>query len=176
MNLPNWITLFRFVLIPVYAYLISQHMLYEALAVVIIAGLTDVLDGYIARKRQQITTIGIMLDPLADKLLMIAVIVSFLYLRFVPWEAALAIFIREIGMIIGAGIFHLRGYKTVPANVFGKLTTVLYYLVILLFFLQVDFAVPYLWCVIVLSYLTTIIYIFLQFRSIKELSESKRAS
>jgi len=168
MNLPNGITLARFVLIPIYAYLISQHMLYEALAVVIIAGVTDVLDGYIARKRQQITTIGKLLDPLADKVLMIAVIVSFLYLRFIPWQAALAIFIREIGMIIGAASFHVRGYKTVQANVLGKLTTVLYYLAIVFLFMQVDFAVPYLWFVIILSFIASVIYI-LEFRSLNEL-------
>lgn len=168
MNLPNVITLFRFVLIPIYAYLIIQHKLYEALAVVIIAGLTDVLDGYIARTRQQVTTIGKMLDPLADKVLMIAVIVSFLYLKFIPWPAAVAIFIREVGMIIGSAIFHLRGYKTVPANLLGKLTTILYYFAILFFFLQLDFAVSYLWAVIALSYIATIIYV-LQFRSLNEL-------
>lgn len=168
MNLPNWITIFRFFLIPVYIYFIAQERLYEALAVVALAGLTDVLDGYIARSRQQITTIGKMLDPLADKVLMIAVILSFLYLRFIPWQAAAAIFVREAGMIIGSAIFHLRGYKTVPANLLGKLTTVLYYLAILFFFLQLEFAVTYLWAVIILSFITSIIYI-LQFRSLNEM-------
>lgn len=168
MNLPNWITLFRFVLIPIYIMFILQHRTYEALAIVILAGITDVLDGYIARKRQQVTTIGKMLDPLADKTLMIVVILSFLYLRFIPWQAALAIFIREIGMIIGSAIFHLRGYKTVPANGFGKLTTVLYYFAILFFFLEFRYAVEYLWAVIILSFITSIVYI-LQFRSLNEM-------
>jgi len=168
MNIPNMITMVRFALIPIYAYFILQHRLYEALAVVIIAGLSDVLDGYLARSRQQVTMIGKMLDPLADKVLMIAIIVSFLYLRFIPWQAALAIFIREIGMIISSAIFHLRGYQTVPANVLGKVTTMLYYLAILFFFLQVEFAIPYLWVVIVLSYITSVVYM-LQFRSLNEL-------
>jgi len=155
-------------LIPIYGYMILQQKLYEALAIVIIAGMTDVLDGYIARTRKMVTTIGKMLDPLADKLLMIAVIVSFLYLEFIPWQAALAIFIREAGMIIGSTVFHFRGYKTVPANWLGKLTTVLYYAAILFFFLQLEFAVAYLWGVIALSYITSVVYT-LQFRSLNEL-------
>ncbi len=168
MNLPNLLTMFRFVLIPVYVYFILQGMLYEGLAVVIVAGITDVLDGYIARKRQQVTMIGKMLDPLADKTLMIVVVLSFVYLRFIPWQAALVLFIREAGMIAGSAIFHFRGYKTVPANVLGKLTTVLYYIAILFIFLQFEFAVTYLWIVIIFSFLTSIVYV-MQFRSLNEL-------
>lgn len=168
MNLPNLLTMFRFVLIPVYIYFIIQGLLYEALAVVIVAGITDVLDGYIARKRQQVTVIGKMLDPLADKTLMIVVVLSFVYLRFIPWQAALLLFIREAAMIAGSAIFHFRGYKTVPANVLGKLTTVLYYLAIVFIFLQLQFAVTYLWAVIIFSFLTSIVYV-MQFRSLNEL-------
>ena len=152
MNLPNLLTMFRFVLIPVYIYFIIQGLLYEALAVVIVAGITDVLDGYIARKRQQVTVIGKMLDPLADKTLMIVVVLSFVYLRFIPWQAALLLFIREAAMIAGSAIFHFRGY----------------YLAIVFIFLQLQFAVTYLWAVIIFSFLTSIVYV-MQFRSLNEL-------
>jgi cardiolipin synthase len=62
----------------------------------------------------------------------------------------------------------VRGYKTVQANVLGKLTTVLYYLAIVFLFMQVEFAVPYLWFVIALSFVASVIYI-LEFRSLNEL-------
>lgn len=164
-NLPNWITIFRFALIPVYIYFILEEQLYEAFGVVVLAGLTDILDGYLARSRKQVTIVGKMLDPLADKTLMIVVILSFLYLKLIPWEAALAIFIRDIGMIIGSAIFHFRGLKTVPANMMGKLTTIMYYLAILLVIFKIDFAVTYLWGVIIFSFLTSFVYIF-QFKSL----------
>src|SRR5690606_21877305 len=124
---------------------------------------TDILDGYLARRNGQVTAIGSMLDPLADKSMMIAVILSLLYKSWISWQAAAVIFIRDIGMIAGSAFFHFRGKKTVPANVMGKLTTVLYYIAILFLFLQYSFAEEYLWAVIALSFVTSWIYVA-QFR------------
>ncbi|MBW7475020.1 CDP-alcohol phosphatidyltransferase family protein [Paenibacillus oenotherae] len=161
MNLPNMLTLLRFALIPVYvAIFVPGHMIW-AFAVIVAAGLTDVLDGYLARKNGQVTTIGAMLDPLADKTMMITVILSLLITGHIPWSAGAAIFIRDLGMIAGSAFFHFRGKKTVPANWMGKLTTVLYYLAILFIFFEMPFAKAYLWGVIVFSFVTSFIYILL---------------
>ena len=107
-----------------------------------------------------ITPMGVMLDPLADKCMMIAVILSLLISQMIPWQAAAAMFIRDAGMIIGSAFFHFRGKITVPANVMGKLTTVLYYLAILFIVFEFNFAITYLWYVIGVSFLTSFIYIF----------------
>lgn len=131
-----------------------------AFLVVIAAGMTDILDGYIARQTGQVTTIGKMLDPLADKLMFITVIVSLLISGLIPWTAAVAIFLRDLGMIAGGVYVHLRGKKTVPANWMGKLTTVLLYAAIMFIFFKAAFAMPYLWAVIVFSFFTSIMYIF----------------
>ncbi|MNI01240.1 putative CDP-diacylglycerol--glycerol-3-phosphate 3-phosphatidyl-transferase 2 [compost metagenome] len=158
MNLPNMLTISRFFLIPVYLIVFFEGYIKIAFLIMIIAGLTDILDGYLARSRGQVTTIGIMLDPLADKTMMIAVIVSLLISGMIPWQAAVAMFLRDAGMIAGSAYVHFRGKKTVPANVMGKLTTVLYYLAVLLIVFKIPYAIQYLWFVVIVSFLTTIIY------------------
>ncbi|SEN63366.1 CDP-alcohol phosphatidyltransferase family protein [Paenibacillus sp. OV219] len=164
MNLPNLLTMLRFALVPVYIAVFasdtSGHMKW-AFLVIVIAGLTDILDGYLARKYGQVTMVGSMLDPLADKTMMITVILSLLITGHIPWSAGAAIFIRDAGMIVGSAFFHFRGKKTVPANWMGKLTTILYYLAILFIFFEMPFARTYLWGVIAFSFVTSFIYIFL---------------
>ncbi|BBH23882.1 CDP-diacylglycerol--glycerol-3-phosphate 3-phosphatidyltransferase [Paenibacillus baekrokdamisoli] len=161
MNLPTLLTMMRFALIPVYIVIFSLGHMKWAFLVVVVAGLTDILDGYLARRNGQVTSLGAMLDPLADKMMMIAVILSLLITGHIPWSAGAAIFIRDVGMIIGSAFFHFRGKKTVPANWMGKLTTALYYLAILFIFFEQPFAKTYLWGVIVFSFVTSFIYIFL---------------
>jgi cardiolipin synthase len=157
MNLP--ITLARFVMIPVYLVVFFSGQTQTAFFVLVLAGLTDVLDGYLARKKGLVTTIGSMLDPLADKMMMLAVIISLLVTGMIPWLAALVLFLRDASMIIGSAFFHFRGKKTVPANTMGKLTTVLYYIAIMLIFFKSTYAIPYLWIVIAFSFATAFIYI-----------------
>jgi len=165
LNLPNLLTIFRFILIPVYLAVFLWSYIGLSFAVLVIAGFTDILDGYLARRKQQTTILGSMLDPLADKTMMLVVILSFLFTGRVPWEAAVILFIREGGMIIGSAIFYFRGKKTVPANYMGKFTALLYYLAIPLIMFGASFAVIYLWVVIVFSYATSIVYI-LRFRKL----------
>ncbi len=78
MNIPNMLTISRFVLIPVYLVIFFNGHIQVAFFILLAAGLTDILDGYIARTRGLITPVGVMLDPLADKSMMIAVILSLL--------------------------------------------------------------------------------------------------
>lgn len=160
LNVPNALTLSRFILVPLYLLVFFQGNVRTAFLVLLLAGATDVLDGYLARSRQQITRVGMMLDPLADKTMMIAVIVSLIIGGYIPWQAAVAMLVRDAGMIAGSAFFHFRGRKTVPANWMGKLTTALYYMAILWLVFELPFAVPYLWCVIAFSFITSFIYIF----------------
>jgi len=159
LNLPIFLTLCRFVMIPVYIAVFASGYVKAAFAVVLLAGLTDILDGYLARRNGQVTEIGKMLDPLADKTMMLVVILSLLYKGYISWYAAAAVLLRDVGMIVGGAFFHFRGKKTVPANVFGKLTTVLYYLAFLFLFFEFPYAETCLWFVILFSFLTSIIYI-----------------
>jgi cardiolipin synthase len=167
LNAPNLLTICRFFLIPLFVVVFFTGHVKTAFWILLLAGATDVLDGYLARSRGQITEMGSMLDPLADKMMMIAVILSLLISGMIPWLAAVAMFVRDTGMIVGSAFFHFRGKKTVPANAMGKLTTVLYYLAVLFIVYQFDFAITYLWFVIAFSFITTVIYI-VQFKSINK--------
>ncbi len=166
MNLPNTLTLFRFVLIPVYLWAFygteSEHKV-GALFVLLVAGLTDILDGYLARRNGQETQAGQLLDPLADKSMMLAVVFSLLQSGRVPWLVAGLLVFRDLAMIFGATFFYFQGKRAVPkANRWGKSTTVCYYITICSVMLQwpsADAANVLLWFTVVLSYITTLLYV-----------------
>lgn len=170
MNVPNMITLFRFTLIPLYLVLFFSDIpgrMVWAFGILLVAGLTDVIDGFLARRNNQVTQLGSMLDPLADKLMMLAVFLSLLLTQRISTVAAVAIFIRDLGMIIATAFFHFRGKTTVPANLMGKLTTVLYYVALPLLMFDQPGAEQFLWGVIGFSFLTSFIYFF-QFQSLNQ--------
>jgi cardiolipin synthase len=158
MNLPNILTIIRFFLIPVYVYIFYSDDYHLAFAIVVLAGVTDVVDGYIARKYNLITEVGKMLDPLADKCMMITVILTLTLKGLIPWVAAALFFGRDLLMILAATIFHMRGKQNVQANIFGKLTTVLFYVALMMIFFGVQNGVNFLWGVILFSLLTTTVY------------------
>ncbi|QJD85279.1 CDP-alcohol phosphatidyltransferase family protein [Cohnella herbarum] len=169
MNVPNMLTMSRFVLIPLFLILYLNDQSIAALCVLLVAGLTDILDGYIARRSGQVTLTGSMLDPLADKLTMLSVILALLIKNVLPLAAFIVMAFRELVMIIASAIFHFRGLKTVPANLLGKATTVIYYAAITLLFLEQSIGVDVLWFGIALSFLASIIY-FMKFRNLNRAS------
>ncbi|XID91124.1 CDP-alcohol phosphatidyltransferase family protein [Paenibacillaceae bacterium WGS1546] len=169
MNIPNLLTISRFVLIPVFLAFYFSDRTIAALVTMLVAGFTDFLDGYIARRSGQVTVTGSMLDPLADKLMMLAVILALLIKNVLPVGAFAVMTFREVAMIIGSAIFYYRGFKTVPANIFGKATTVIYYLAITLMFLELPGGVPVLWAGIGLSYFASLVY-FMKFKKINSVA------
>lgn len=163
MNVPNILTMSRFALIPLFLILYLNGSSLAAVATVLVSGLTDILDGYIARKSGQVTLAGMMLDPLADKLMMLAIVTALLIKGEIPWSAVAVMGFREIGMIVSSAFFHFRGLKTVPANFFGKATTIVYYAAILLLLLERPGGLSLLWAGIALSFLASAVY-FIKFR------------
>jgi cardiolipin synthase len=162
MNLPNSITIVRLFLIPLFVVLFFSDLAHAnlyAFLVLLLAGLSDMLDGYLARKHRKITDIGKLLDPLADKLMMITVILAFVIDQRITWMAAAVFFLRDVGMIISSAFFHFNSSKTVPtANFFGKATTVFFYVAFLLIMFQLPYDTELLWGAISFSILTSFIY------------------
>ncbi|WP_067926764.1 CDP-alcohol phosphatidyltransferase family protein [Alicyclobacillus shizuokensis] len=166
MNLPNTLTLFRFVLIPVYLWafygVASPHKV-SALFILLLAGLTDILDGYIARRKGLETQTGQLLDPLADKLMMVAVLFSLIQSNRVSWLLAGLLVLRDALMILGAAFFYFLGKRAVPkANRWGKTTTVFYYASIcsiILAWPSDTFSTWLLSFTLVFSYVTTFLYV-----------------
>jgi cardiolipin synthase len=159
LNAPNLLTLSRFLLIPIYLFSFFYVDAKVAFFVLLFAGLTDILDGYLARSKGLITQLGEMLDPLADKSMMLAVIISLLVVSLIPWQAAVAIMFRDIGLISGSVLFHIIEKKHLPSNFMGKATTFLFYLAIMLLIWENAYAVTFLWFVIVFSFITAILYL-----------------
>lgn len=132
--IPNMITSLRFFLVPIYLGVfysdIENSLLYSTL-IFALAGITDVLDGYIARKYDLITKLGTVLDPLADKLIQLAVLITFTTAGYIPLPAIIIIGIKELLMIIGGAILYYgESDAVIPSNIYGKLATIVFYITI----------------------------------------------
>ncbi|MFC4769494.1 CDP-alcohol phosphatidyltransferase family protein [Effusibacillus consociatus] len=168
MYLPNLLTLVRLGLIPLYFiafFSASPWNMEYALGILVLAGLTDLLDGYLARKYNWITPIGVILDPLADKLMMLSVILSFILDGRIPWFAAALLIFRDAVMILASAFFHFRAKRIVPATWWGKTTTVLYYFTVVAIMFRWSIAGMLLWSTICLSFITSFVYLH-KFRAI----------
>lgn len=130
-NIPNILSVFRLLLIPVFAasYLgaeTKEDYLFSA-AVLLVSGLTDVLDGKIARRYNQITDLGKFLDPLADKLTQITACIC-VALRHPSLAVILAVLVIKEVLIFAGGVFIWRKQKfVVTSNIFGKVYTAVFY-------------------------------------------------
>lgn len=131
MNIPNSLTLLRIFFVPLLVAALVQEDLssrvrvldsskdFWALAIFLAAALTDLLDGYLARRWQQITTVGTLLDPIADKLLVSAALISLVQIHRVPAWMVVVIVGREFAVTGLRGIAAVEGY-TIQASDLGK--------------------------------------------------------
>lgn len=132
-NIPNMLTIIRLILVPVFLIVFFSQIsgaTIIAILVFLAAGLTDVLDGFLARKYNMITKWGSILDPLADKLMSITVLVSLTAKNLMPVWVLYVIGIKEVMMITG-GIMLFKKGTYVPAQAYGKISTVLLYISII---------------------------------------------
>ncbi|HTN43285.1 MAG TPA: CDP-alcohol phosphatidyltransferase family protein [Nitrospiria bacterium] len=126
MNLPNLLSILRILFIPVFINLLIYHYHGWALAVFLAAGLTDSLDGLIARLTNQRTRLGTYLDPMADKLLLTASFLALGILQIIPVWSAVVVVSRDIILILGALILHLtQTQMEISPTFLGKSTTAL---------------------------------------------------
>ena len=128
-TIPNWLCFVRIALIPVFYFLFIKEQYIAAFINMIVAALTDVFDGKIARKYNMVSNLGKILDPIADKLSQIAIVIILL-VKFWdgPLKYILFLFIfKELLMIIGAAILMSKGMRPVAAEIWGKLATVVFY-------------------------------------------------
>ncbi len=134
MNIPNILTIFRLILVPVFVLVYFSSLtynLYLALLVFLVAGLTDIVDGFIARKFKMITKLGQVLDPFADKIMQLAVLACFTIDKRLPALFIIIYGIKEITMIIGGFVLYTKKDQVIiPANIYGKISTILFYVAI----------------------------------------------
>lgn len=135
MNLPNILTTLRLLIIPVFGVVLFGRNYPIATLLFFIACATDVLDGYIARKRDIVTDWGKIADPVADKLMQVTAAVILAIIGRIPWLFPIIIIVKEAGMLIGT-IFLLKNQKyVVSSKWYGKMATVVFNLSIAFFIL-----------------------------------------
>src|SRR5271170_7653764 len=175
MNLPNTLTIVRIFFVPLLvAALVQEHVgitidgvhitnEWLALAIFLIAAATDLLDGYLARRWPQVTTIGTLLDPIADKMLVSAALISLVQVRVLPAWMAILIVGREFAVSGLRSIAAAEGY-TIQASELGKTKMALQVLAIALVMVSIHYpavtqaAMICMWGVMIFAMLSALDY------------------
>ena len=143
-NVPNALTIVRFLLIPIILYFIFTGNYLLGFVFFTISGLTDILDGTIARKFNLISNFGKLMDPLADKLTQISVLASLVIKDIIPIWILIIVMAKELIMIIGASFLYGKDV-VVYSKWFGKLATVLFYIAIVFSLINKQFNLTGIW-------------------------------
>jgi len=126
LNIPNLLTLARILITPFIIYAILEHQAVLALILMAVAGVTDMLDGAIARYFNQRSTVGAYMDPLADKLLLISTIVTLYFIGQIPLYLFLAVIFRDLIIVVGAIAYEMVTRKLeMQPSIASKITTFL---------------------------------------------------
>lgn len=128
-TIPNWLCFLRIALIPVFSVLFIKGIYIPAFITMIVAALTDAFDGKIARKFNMVSNLGKILDPIADKLSQMAIVVILIvkfwdgYLKYILFLFIL----KELLMILGGLLLLSKGLRPVAAEMWGKVATTVFY-------------------------------------------------
>ena len=187
MNIANSLTLFRIALTPIFIiFLFYDHPYAKlwALMVFLVASITDALDGYFARKHDQVTEQGRFLDPLADKILILSALISFAVLEIIPfWMVGLIIF-RDLFITGLRVVMNNKGFQMITSNIAKAKTSfqVVIIVSILLYLgsarLPFDWSADYIQLIReyeLIYYLTLLITVFTVFTGIAYISDNRSA-
>jgi cardiolipin synthase (CMP-forming) len=182
---PNQLTLLRMVFVPfIIIHVVAGHYQW-ALALFILAGFSDGLDGLLARKLKQQTLLGQYLDPIADKLLLSTMFLVLSIVHKIPWKFTVLVFSRDIGILaVSALLFTIAGLRDFRPSIFGKANT--FAQVAAVFFvlwLQID-PVRWIWiartsllrAVFAFTILSGVHYVFLVGQRLRHLNDQHESS
>ncbi len=163
-TIPNVLTMIRLLLVPVFVVVFFRGYPKTALIIFAAASLTDLLDGYLARRLHQITDFGKLFDPLADKLMVLTALVCQGIAGVFPWAAILIVAGKELVMVLG-GMFMLSRSVVVYSNLVGKAAQVFFILSLILSFFHAELAawgvqldLILLWITVALALTAMVIY------------------
>jgi cardiolipin synthase len=170
LSIPNYLTLFRILLTPVFFITLvsygpgKEHLRLIALGIFALAAVTDALDGLLARYLKQRTALGQMLDPLADKILLVTAYIGLLFVPTIPFRPPLWITITIIfrDMILLLGFFTLNSAAVkveVQPNLWGKMTTLSQMLLICFILIEWPVAIPLAYITVFFTIVSGIIYL-----------------
>lgn len=172
--IPNLLTFIRFFSYPFILYFLKEDNLFLAVFFIAVAGITDVLDGFLARTLNQVSDLGKILDPFVDKLgIGIFILYTTIYKGFPVWACVLVI-TKEILNLL-AGLLVIRKRKIVPVSAFwGKLNACVWSFTILFYILERDFIKRiFLGMGIVVILITTFVYLRVYIKFMKEYANGK---
>jgi cardiolipin synthase len=178
-NIPNILTLVRILLTPLFIILILKKLFVMALFVFAIAGISDALDGFIARCFNQRTVLGAHLDPLADKLLLLSSYISLAVLKVIPAWLAVIVIARDVIIILGIAVLTIthKPYEVKPSSV-SKCTTAVQLATIFFALLEPDIShgdvyqtIMY-WATAVLTIISGLHYIYIGMNQLQATNQS----
>ena len=129
-TIPNWLCFIRIALIPVFTAMFIKGAYIPAFITMIVAALTDVFDGKIARRFNMVSNLGKILDPIADKLSQIAIVIILIvkfwdgYLKYI----LMLFIVKELLMVLGGALLLAKGMRPVAAEMWGKVATTVFYI------------------------------------------------
>ncbi|EPI42384.1 CDP-alcohol phosphatidyltransferase family protein [Gardnerella vaginalis] len=130
LTVPNAISFLRICSIPYLAWLITQRHMMVALIVLAISAFSDCVDGYIARRWNQVSKLGQILDPIADRLLIVCSTLALAIAKVIPWWALILVVLRDVVMAVLVIVLAQYDYGPLPVNFVGKAGTALLMLAI----------------------------------------------
>lgn len=142
-SFPNQLTLLRLVFIPFITICVMEDQYKIALVLLVIAGLTDALDGMLARKWNQGTVLGQYLDPIADKMLLSTMFLVLSAVGRIPWKITITVFSRDIGiLLVSAVLYATTSLRDYSPTMLGKANTAAQIFALLFVFLNEVLAMP----------------------------------
>ncbi len=124
LTIPNALSFVRLLLVPVFLWLVLGPQWDElALVVLMVSGITDYLDGKLARSLNQTSKIGAILDPVADRFFILAVVIGLGYRDIIPWWLAVILPLRDVFLFSLVPFLRTRGYSSLPVHFLGKAAT-----------------------------------------------------
>jgi len=132
LNIPNLLSVFRIlILVPFVKFVLQENYVYSGL-ILILSGITDMFDGYLARKLNQVTDLGKMLDPIADKITLVTIMIC-VSIKFPKMLSFMIILVIKEILMLCAGGFLLKSNKKPPAaQWYGKLSTIIFYISVII--------------------------------------------
>lgn len=176
-NVPNVISLIRLALIPVFIWLIAIGEYGWAGILLGVIGATDWIDGYLARRLNQVTELGKFLDPLADRIAVIVAVLGGLFTPVLPTWFAVLLILREAFIGIGAIIGWRNGVTKLDVRWLGKLATLMLYVSISFFYIGVGFDFDWLvWIAYLIGVPGLIIYWWVAFEYLGDMRRAMAAA
>ncbi len=178
---PNQLTLLRLFFIPFINICVMERRYHTALILMVVAGLSDGLDGLAARLLHQQTKLGEYLDPIADKLLLSSLFLVMSSSRMIPWRYTVMVFSRDLGILILSALLYTVGLRDFRPGIFGKINTACQIAAVFFVLLAKVFGHEWVWmtrqvllyAVFAFTLASAIQYVFLTGHRLKKLQADK---